>query len=206
MGLKEGGWWKVVITARHELTAQDTRHHLPTISDESAALEPDQFMRAHDKARQASQKRSREAVAQTDESGPIPEPGFMFRLECDEAKERARTEQREVRRRRHLTRDDSAVRFGPCLMNWVESRAGLGLRVYKPFKTAVVGEVQIRVQVHVRRSSREAWRQEAGGQTPLQFWLELNDARTASIIARGYCLRRAECTVCAANGAGTVGF
>ena len=202
---KDGGWWKVVITARRQLTARDARQHLPTISDDSEAFEPNLCVRAHDNARQASRKRSHEAATQTDESGPIPVPSFMFRLECDEAREEALREQQEVRRRGHPTREDSAVLFAQGMLNWVASRGGMGVRVYRPFKTAVVGEVQVRVQVRVKRSSGEAWREEAGGKNPLEFWHELNDARTSSIIARGYCPRKAECAVCAANNAETTG-
>ena len=89
VGADGGGWWRMIITVRRQLTTRDARHNLPTISDATDAFELDQFVRAHDKARQASRKWSSEVATQTDESGPIPAPGFMFRLECDKAKEEA---------------------------------------------------------------------------------------------------------------------
>ena len=54
VGSDGGGWWKVIITARHQLTVRDVRHHLLTISDDSGALLPYQFVCAHDKACQSS--------------------------------------------------------------------------------------------------------------------------------------------------------
>ena len=51
----------------------------------------------------------------------------------------------------------SAVLVSQGMENWAWSKGGVGVHVFKPFKTAVAGEVQVRVQVRVRRSSGEAW-------------------------------------------------
>lgn len=64
----------------------------------------------------------------------------------------------EVRRCGFPTKEDSTVVFTRGLLGWIENRGGVRVRFHAPFQTAVVGEVQICVQVKVKRSAGKVCR------------------------------------------------